>query len=261
MITVKKLELIIIALALTLPGIAMCAQPSVPRGSYLRNPVSSVDELVTAITKDAVVSNRFARHFNQPPDKLAMFIQDNVILTRVTEATPHNVYVFTRNGQMFAQRKVLRRGTPVFALKDTGEPLLIKKCGNPVIKKLPVREKVKAEAPQMYQVVRASEVPLPPPLAVLPSVTTPPSIPVAIAPTVVAAVPSSVAPAIIPHKRNPNLLPLAGLLLTDHGGGKKPPPPIPEPAGAAAVIATGILPAAGWAIRKFRSQRVSVKVD
>ncbi|MDO8589561.1 MAG: hypothetical protein Q7T82_21260 [Armatimonadota bacterium] len=239
-----------------LAGVCILAAPAygarrgVPPGSYLRKPVSSVEELAAVISKDRVVQRQFATHFGVPSGQLATYIRDNVVITRVSANTPKSVYIIRRNGQMVAQRTTLRKGTPIFALKDTGEPLLVLKCGNPALKKLPPREKVRAGPPQVYQLVRPNEAPLPPPVAMAPPSEVPPLPP----PTLVAASPApapvaAAPPTVVAKKRV--LLPLLGGLFAFHRG-EKPPPPIPEPGGAAAVTATALLPAAGWAIRRIR---------
>jgi hypothetical protein len=260
----KQSAAVILSLLLLFIGFGAAAAPAhTPPGSYLRRPVSSVNELASEIGKDKVVQRQFARHFGVPPSQLQSYIEDNVVIRRVSANTPKSVYIIRRNGQMVAQHKVLRKGTPVFALKDTGQPLLVLECGNPVLKQLPPREKVKAEAPQTYQLLSPTEAALPPAVA---GVTAAPEVLAALPPATLVAPPPIpppvTAPPVVAVTHHGSFLPLLGGVFVHHHGGNKPPPPppppIPEPGGAAAVMATTLLPAAGWAMRKIRMRRDSV---
>lgn len=260
----KKQAAVASSLLLLLSGLGAFAAPAhTPPGSYLRKPVSSVNELAAEIGKDKVVQRQFAKHFGVPPSQLQTYIKDNVVIKRVTANTPKSVYIIRRNGQMVAQHKVLIKGTPVFALKDTGEPLLVLSCGNPILKQLPPREKVKAEAPQTYQLLSPTEAALPPAVA---GVTAAPEVVAALPPATLVAPPPIpppvTAPPVVAVAHHGSFLPLLGGLFVHHHGGHTlpppPPPPIPEPGGAAAVMATTLLPAAGWAVRKLRMRRANV---
>ena len=241
---------------LLLPAIPGVGAPrSVPDGAYVREPVSSVEELAAHINKDPVVRNRFAQHFGIPPARLTAYIRENVVITRVSRSTPQRVYIVTRSGRTVPQSKVLRSGTPIFAMRDTGEPLLVLSCGNPVLKRLPPRERVKANEPLIYQAVRPNEMPPPVPLAAAPAVAPPPPPPpVALVTPAAPVTPPVTAPPAAVVARSPLPLLLGGLFLrrNEHHA---PPPPIPEPGGAATVVASGLLPAAGWAMIKLRSRR------
>ena len=259
----RHITLLLVALVLLPPEISFAAT-SVPRNSFVRKCVSSVGELASHINRDAVVRNRFARHFGVPPAQVATYIRDNVTITKITSAKPRRVYICARSGRFTAQRKVLRPGTAVFALKDTGEPLLIMSCGNPMVSKLPLRRKTLARQPQEYRVLRLNEAPPPPPALVAalspPSAPQPEPPPLAAVPSPEGGSPVTAAP-VTPAKRRLNPLPLLGLLGLHRHHHHGPPPPIPEPAGAAAVVATVVLPAMGWTVRRIRSRRTDGKPD
>ena len=243
----SSLRLSFAVLLVLLVASSTWAKTTVPKGSYVRRHVSSVKELAAQINKDPVVRNRFARHFGVRPDQLTTYLLDNVTITRVTAKTPKKVYFVTRNGKMVARNKWLRPGAAIFALKDTGEPLLVQACGNPVLKTLPPREKVKAEGPQVLPAIRVSELPAPPapvptatqPLmaAALPTTAPPPLPPantVAVAPTTAATAASSVGGHLGAAKLAAPLLATAGLVHTSSS-----PPVVAEPAtilGAAAIL-------------------------
>jgi hypothetical protein len=244
-------------------SLAFGAARRMPPGSYLRKPVSSVNELAAQIGKDRVVQKEFAKHFGIRPGELESYLKDNVVIRRVSANTPKYVYVVRRNGTMVAERKVLPKGTAVFALKDTGEPLLVAVCGNPVMKRLPPREKVKAEAPQTYQLLSPTEAALPPVVA---GVTAAPEAMTPLPPATLGAPPPIpppvTAPPVVAAGSKGSFLPLVAGAFVHHGHNgpppTPPPPPIPEPGGAAAVAATAIFPAAGWAIRRLRYRRDAV---
>jgi hypothetical protein len=234
------------------------AKSTVPKGAYIRHQVSSVKELAAQINKDPVVRNRFVRHFGVRPDKLTSYLLDNVTISHVSAATPKKVYIVTRSGQMVAKRTVLRPGAAIFVMKDTGEPLLVQICGNPVLKKLPTREKVKAEVPQVLPAIRVSELPVAPPAvpvttqplmaAALPTNTPPPLPPVDTVATVPAAVAttSSSVGALGAAKVAGPLLAAAGMV---H---KSSPPVVAEP--ATILGACAILTPVAFVFRRRRSK-------
>lgn len=236
----------------------------VPSGSFIRHPVSSVDELADQIVRDPVVRNRFARHFGVRSEKLDEYIRDNVMITSVTANTPKRVYFVTTSGRVVVRRSVLKRGDSIFALKDTGEPLFVQACGNPVVQKLPPTVKVETKTLPSVQVLRPNEMPLPPPTAALPpiAVVLPVEQMAPIPPLVPAAAPPLAAAPVEPASRNrfPWFIPPLVAAVGDGGGKGQPPPPvIPEPGGAAAVFATVLIPAVGYGVNRFRTTRRSAR--
>ena len=251
--TLRSLFCFAALLAMCLMGLASAQRTAPPDGAYVRQRVSSVEELAAQINKDPQVKSRFVRHFGVPPDQLTKYLREHVVITEVSSSTPSRVYIVTRDGRMVAQRRTLRRGATVFALKDTGEPLLVQSCGNPVLKKLPPREKVKSLSPEAFRTVRVNEVPLPPPtVAALPvAPTPPPSTPPVVAPApVVAAAP--MAPLPVKSVGLP-LKVAAPLLLGLVGSHTSPPPPVVSEPGTI-LAACAILGPAAFVFRRRRSR-------
>jgi len=94
-----------------------------------------------------------------PASQLGKYLRDNVTISKVTSSKPRKVFFVTRPGQVIARRISLKKGDAIFVLKDTGEPLLVQACGNPVLKKLPPRVQIQSRALPSYQVLRPNEVP------------------------------------------------------------------------------------------------------
>jgi hypothetical protein len=219
---------------------------------------------------DAAVRARFAKHFAVGPEKLGEYIRDNVVIGKVTTKRPQPVYFVTRSGSLVNRQMVLKQGASVFVVKDTGQPLFVQACGNPVVTRLPERVKILARALPSYQVLRPNEG-----TAALsqPALTTaallasapPPNAELRPLPGLVSSDPQLLALALPgntgPGAKFPWFLPplLVGAAHKSGGGGGGDGPPgvIPEPGGVAMVFATGALPVIGYGLRRLSPRRRS----
>ncbi|MBI2842266.1 MAG: hypothetical protein HYX78_02590 [Armatimonadetes bacterium] len=257
-----KTSILVIIATLILAGAiedASAQRQRVPRGAFLRTRVSSVEEMADQCMRDPVVRARFARHFGIPPERLGDYLRDNVEIRRVTSSKPRKVFFVTPSGQVVSKTSRLRKGEAVFVLKDTGQPLFVQACGNPILKELPPRVKIEAKPLPSYQVLRPTEVPVtreavppPPPKAIPPVAVLPPEAPIA---PVVPLVPGRGAPPLAavpraPGARFPFPILIPPLLLGNGNGGRAP---IPEPGGAAMVFVTGLLPVVGYGLHRLRA--------
>ncbi len=104
----------------------------VPRNSFLIRPVAGARDLAQQIRTEPVVAQRYARHFGRSAHELADYFEKNLKLTRLERSGIYYVYYSPPDNRVMVERKVLRRGTPVFVEKRTGKPVLKANCGNPL---------------------------------------------------------------------------------------------------------------------------------
>jgi hypothetical protein len=124
----------VIGLLVWLAGTAIAAESIavVPRNSYLIRPVASARELANQIRTEPVVAQRYARHFKRSAWEFADYVEKNLRLTRLERAQTFNVYYAPPDDRLLVVRRTLPKGTPVFAEKRSGKPILKANCGNPL---------------------------------------------------------------------------------------------------------------------------------
>ncbi len=123
-----------------LPTVAAQAGPGafvVPPDSFINQHVDSVPQLTEQVTMDPVVRRRLARHFHTSGPAVVRYIQNNLVLKRITDARRYQVYCIARDGHEYLINSRLPVGTPVFVLRQTGRPILKLACGNPMVAALP----------------------------------------------------------------------------------------------------------------------------
>jgi hypothetical protein len=110
---------------------------SVPPASFLNYHVATVQELSQEVTLDPAVRGRLARHFHITPSQMTTYIRRNLVLTRLHTSGSYRIACIRRNGREFWVESKLPAGTPVFASRITGNPVLKLACGNPMVSSLP----------------------------------------------------------------------------------------------------------------------------
>ncbi|MCX7993574.1 MAG: hypothetical protein N2651_07870 [Fimbriimonadales bacterium] len=126
-ITSVSLALWMIVAALAVESIAV-----VPRNSYIVRPVASARELANQIRTEPIVAQRYARHFRRSAWDFAEYVEKELRMTRLSRAQTFNIYYAPPDGRLMVVRRTLPKGTPVFAEKKTGKPILKANCGNPL---------------------------------------------------------------------------------------------------------------------------------
>ena len=120
-----------------LPAMALAGPLSVPPDSFINQHVATVPQLGRQVTLDPTVRRRLARHFHLSGPALVHYIQNDLVLTRLRTARRFPVSCISRSGREYTIIARLPTGTPVFALRGTGQPILKLACGNPLVSSLP----------------------------------------------------------------------------------------------------------------------------
>ncbi len=109
----------------------------VPPASFLNYHVDTVPQLTQEVAFDPIVRARLARHFHMTDAALVAYIHDNLALSHLARGGRYKVACLTPSGRDYWITLPLAAGTPVFALKTTGKPILRLVCGNPLVSLLP----------------------------------------------------------------------------------------------------------------------------
>ncbi len=157
---------------------------SVPPDSFLNSHVSTVNELSQEVTLDPAVRRRLANHFHVTEAQITAYVRRNLVLKRLPKAGYYRVACVGRNGREYWIESRLPAGTPIFASRATGQPILKLACGNPMVSSLPpvvhTAENTEQYAPAKFA---ADLLPVPAAAALAPGLmpgdTTPPGLVVA----------------------------------------------------------------------------------
>lgn len=109
----------------------------VPPASFINYHVDTVHQLSEQIAYDAVVRGRLAHHFHLSGPAMVTYVQKNLALSYLKTAASYRVACVTPSGHEFYVNQRLPKGTPVFAMISTGQPILKRACGNPLVSSLP----------------------------------------------------------------------------------------------------------------------------
>jgi hypothetical protein len=110
---------------------------SVPPFAFLRYHVDSAQQLAREVSFDTTVQNRFARHFRMSGSAVTSFIENDLVLKRLSAAHQFHVYCVTAQGREYSFVETLPTGTPVFVRKQDGLPVINQVDGNPLVDNLP----------------------------------------------------------------------------------------------------------------------------
>lgn len=103
---------------------------SLPSGSYIQSPVSSVKSLLRQIDRNRVVRERYGRLFGLSPGQVrAAFAR--LRMRRLTRPLVCRVYYVRRGERLGYRVRRVPAGTRVFVMPN-GQPALIVSCGNPL---------------------------------------------------------------------------------------------------------------------------------
>ena len=110
---------------------------SVPPESFLNYHAATVHELAQEVTLDPAVRTRLAHHFHVTPAQMTTYVRKNLVLTHLKSIGVYRVACVRADGSEYWVHERLPAGTPVFASRATGKPILKLACGNPMVTALP----------------------------------------------------------------------------------------------------------------------------
>ena len=127
----------VLALATGVPAAAAAPNLSVPPESFLNYHAANVNELSQEVTVDPQVRARLAKHFHLSEAQMTTYIRRNLVLRHLQKTGVYRVACVRRDGSEYWIESRLPAGTPVFASRATGQPILKLACGNPMVSALP----------------------------------------------------------------------------------------------------------------------------
>ena len=128
--------LTLLALTAGVPTAATAHLP-VPRESFLNYHAANINELSQEVTVDPQVRERLAKHFHISESQMVTYIRRNLVLRHLDKTGVYRVACVRRDGSEYWINSRLPAGTPVFASRATGQPILKLACGNPMVSALP----------------------------------------------------------------------------------------------------------------------------
>ena len=130
----------------------------VPPNSFINYHAATVSDLSQEVSLDPAVRVRLAHHFHVTPAQMKTYVSQNLVLTRLKSANSYRVACVRPDGSEYWVQERLPAGTPVFASRATGQPILKLACGNPMVSALPATTKI-AESRTQYTKPRLAAVP------------------------------------------------------------------------------------------------------
>ncbi len=130
----------LLALAAMSPAVAaplVAPHLPAPAESFLNYHAGTVRELGSEASVDPAVRARLAKHFHVTQTQLITYIHHNLVLRHLPKAGTYRVACVRRDGSEYWIESRLPAGTPIFASRATGQPILKLACGNPMISALP----------------------------------------------------------------------------------------------------------------------------
>ena len=131
----------LIGLAAVAPALA-APHGAVPPESFLNYHAATVQELSQEVTLDPAVRNRLAHHFHVTPKQMTTYVRRNLVLTHLKSTGTYRVACVRADGSEYWVHERLPAGTPIFASRATGKPILKLACGNPMVSALPPSVKI-----------------------------------------------------------------------------------------------------------------------
>ncbi len=130
----------------------------VPPNSFINYHAATVNELSQEVSLDPAVRVRLAHHFHVTPEQMKTYVSQNLVLTRLKSANSYRVACVRPDGSEYWVQERLPAGTPIFASRATGQPILKLACGNPMVSALPATTKI-ADSQTQYTKPRLAAVP------------------------------------------------------------------------------------------------------
>lgn len=111
-------------------GAASLSEARTERNSFLNRPASSVSALVNQVNSDAVVFDRYSRHFAMTRSELVAYLSA-LRPARLERAGTFIVYGVPDDGRIHSTVQRLDAGERIF-VDASGTPVILVRCGNPL---------------------------------------------------------------------------------------------------------------------------------
>jgi len=132
---IKYIFILVLLLSAAFP-LNASAISRTPPGSFLPRIASTSGELCNLLASNPRVANRFARHFGVSADQVIEYFGRNLRVSTLKDGGAYRIYFISPNGSVISRSSYLVAGERAFVTPD-GKPVLLVKCGNPVLKTLP----------------------------------------------------------------------------------------------------------------------------
>ncbi len=99
--------------------------------SFLPAAPSSVADVVRQVQSNPTVRLRYARYFRIPGNRVADYLRQNLVPTRLSQTGRYTMFLVRPNGVIYPVMTTVARGSRVFALAS-GPPVFIAAGGNPM---------------------------------------------------------------------------------------------------------------------------------
>lgn len=127
----RALSVALAAALLVTVGVAQ--QRRMLPNSYIKSPTPTVEALVRHVQQHPEVMDRYVRHFQMTPDEVLRYLR-SLRLGRLQHDAYFDVWnVPGATGELRVRHLLFRKGEPFF-FDQSGAPVMVVICGNPVIR-------------------------------------------------------------------------------------------------------------------------------
>lgn len=120
-----------LAIYFVLTAAIQAVASGVPPHAFLATPVSSSKQLISQVTDNETVADRYQRHFAMRESEVVAYFK-TLHISKLPETKMYDVYLVREDGMIDLHPRVLKAGTKVFA-DPSGMPVLLMACGNPLV--------------------------------------------------------------------------------------------------------------------------------
>jgi len=102
-----------------------------PSDAFLASPATTVDALVAQVQSNPTICRNYAHYLRIPAARVADYLKNNLVRSRLTATTKYTVYLVHPNGLIYPTMITLPKGSYVFARRN-GAPLMTDREGDPM---------------------------------------------------------------------------------------------------------------------------------
>ena len=116
----------------------LSSNPNDLRDAFASHPTqaNSPEAFANFVAKNQSLSQRYARHFGVPQERIVSFFKTSLVATTLPKPQTFTTYGVTRGGDIYPVKTTLPAGSQVWATRD-GVPVIKWNCSNPLATSLP----------------------------------------------------------------------------------------------------------------------------